>query len=139
MKNGELRLISTELSGPNGLAFSPDEKYLYVTNADAKKAAVMRYEAKADGTLSNGQVFFNVTKGNGFDLDGMKVDGQGNLYVTGPGGVWIISRSGKHLGMIKAPELPANVAWGDGDGKTLYMTAETGLYRIRLSIPGVRP
>ena len=141
LQNGKLRLISTNLSGPNGLAFSPDEKYLYVTNSDAKKPVVMRYEANADGALSNGQVFFDMRNASGKkdDLDGMKVDQRGNLYVTGPGGLWIISPEGKHLGTIKVPELPANVAWGDDDGKTLYMTAETGLYRIRLNIPGIRP
>ncbi len=68
-------------------------------------------------------------------LDGMKVDREGNLYVSGPGGVWIISPAGRHLGTIRAPELPANRAWGDEDGRTLYLTARTGLYRIRLKIP----
>jgi gluconolactonase len=139
LQNGRPRLISTDLNGPNGLAFSPDEKYLYVTNSDVKKAVVMRYEVNADGTLSKGRVFFDLTDGKRNDVDGMKVDRQGNLYTTGPGGIWIISSQGKHLGTIKAPELPANIAWGDDDGKTLYMTAETGLYRIRLSTPGVRP
>lgn len=141
LQNGRLQLLSTELSGPNGLAFSPDEKYLYVTNSDAKKPVVMRYEVNVDGTLSNSLVFFDMTNasGNKKDLDGMKVDQQGNLYVTGPGGLWIISNTGKPLGMIIGPELPANIAWGDQDGKTLYMTATTGLYRIRLNIPGVQP
>jgi gluconolactonase len=72
-------------------------------------------------------------------LDGLKVDRRGNVYVSGPGGIWVFSPSGKHLGTIKAPEIPANFAWGDADGKTLYMTARTGLYRIRLNVAGVRP
>jgi gluconolactonase len=140
LRNGTLQLISTDLTGPNGIAFSPDEKYLYVTNWDAKKKVVMRYEANADGTVSNGTVFFDMTPATGDDaLDGLKVDQQGNLYVSGPGGLWIISPAGKHLGTIKAPKQPHNMAWGDEDGKTLYMTAESALYRIRLNIPGTRP
>jgi len=138
--DGTLQLLSTDLTGPNGLAFSPDERYLYVTNWDVKKKIVMRFEVQADGTLANGRVFFDMIGAPGEEaLDGMKVDQRGNLYVSGPGGAWIISPEGKHLGTIKAPELPANFAWGDDDGKSLYMTARTGLYRIRLNIPGVRP
>ncbi len=140
LMNGTLKLVSTDLLGPNGLAFSPGEKYLYVTNWDVKKKVVMRYEVNADGTLSNGRVFFDMTGAPGEEaLDGMKVDQRGNLYVSGPGGVWIISPEGKHLGTLKGPELPANFAWGDEDGRALYMTARTGLYRIRLNITGIRP
>ena len=140
LSNGMLRLLSTDLTGPNGIAFSPDEKYLYVTNWDVKKKVVMRYEANTDGTLSNGTVFFDMTSAPGEEaLDGLKVDQQGNLYVSGPGGLWIISPEGTHLGTIKGPKLPHNMAWGDEDGKTLYLTAESALYRIRLNIPGIRP
>ena len=140
LSNGMLRLLSTDLTGPNGIAFSPDEKYLYVTNWDVKKKVVMSYEANADGTLSNGTVFFDMTSAPGEEaLDGLKVDQQGNLYVSGPGGLWIISPEGTHLGTIKGPKLPHNMAWGDEDGKTLYLTAESALYRIRLNIPGIRP
>lgn len=138
--NGKLQLVSKELSGPNGLAFSPDEKYLYVGNWDEKKKVVMRYEVNADGTLSNGKVFYDMTNAPGKDaIDGIKVDRQGNVYASGPGGLWILSPAGKHLGTIVGSEHPHNLAWGDEDGKTLYMTAETGLYRIRLNIPGIRP
>lgn len=138
--NGKLQLISTDLKGPNGLAFSPDEKYLYVTNWDEKKKVVMRYEANPDGTLANGKVFFDMTGAPGEDaLDGMKVDREGNLYVTGPGGLWVISSEGKHLGTIIPPKEPHNIAWGDEDGKTLYICALNGLYRMRLNIPGIRP
>jgi gluconolactonase len=105
-----------------------------------KKKVVMRYEVNSDGTLSKGKVFFDMTGAPGEEaLDGMKVDQNGNLYVSGPGGVWILSPQGKHLGMIQPTELPANMAWGDEDGRTLYMTARTSVYRIRLNIPGVRP
>src|SRR5207249_367104 len=137
--DGKVQLLTTDLTGPNGLAFSPDEKYLYVDDWDVKKKVVMRYRVERDGTLSHGDVFFDMTSEPGEQaLDGMKVDQKGNLYVSGPGGVWIISPAGRHLGTIKAPELPANMAWGDEDGRTLYMTARTSLYRVRLKIPGVR-
>jgi gluconolactonase len=137
---GQLKLISTDLKGPNGIAFSPDEKYLYVGNWDPEKKVVMRYEVNADATLSNGEIFFDMTKAPGEDaIDGIKVDQQGNLYVSGPGGLWVISPAGKHLGTIMAPKQPHNLAWGGDDGKTLYMTAETALYRMPLNIPGVRP
>jgi gluconolactonase len=136
----DIQLLSKELSGPNGLAFSSDEKYFYVDNWDEKKKIIMRYEVKTDGTLSNGKVFFDMTSAEGEDaLDGMKVDQKGNLYVSGPAGLWIISPEGKHLGTIVGPEHPHNFAWGDDDGKTLYLCAKTGLYRIRLNIPGIRP
>lgn len=140
ISKGKLQLISRDLSGPNGIAFSPDEKYLYVGNWDEKKKVVMRYEANADGTLSNGQVFFDMTNAPGEDaIDSIKVDQQGNLYVSGPGGLWVISPAGKHLGTIIAPKHIHNMAWGDDDGKTLYLCARSGLYRMRLSIPGIQP
>ena len=125
---------------PNGLAFSPDEKNLYVDNWDPEKKIIMRYEVNTEGTLSNRKVFFDMTSAEGEDaLDGLKVDQKGNLYVSGPGGLWIISPEGKHLGTIVGPEHPHNFAWGDDDGKTLYLCAKTGLYRIRLNIAGIRP
>ena len=100
----------------------------------------MRYEVQQDGALSNGKVFFDATPEPGEDAwDGMKVDQQGNLYLSGPGGLWIISPEGKHLGTIVGPEHPHNMAWGDEDGKTLYLCAKTGLYRIRFNVPGIRP
>ena len=135
-----IQLLTSELSGPNGLAFSPDQKYFYVDDWDEKKKIILRFEVNTDGTLSDRKVFFDMTSAEGEDaLDGMKVDQKGNLYVSGPGGVWIISSEGKHLGTIVGPEHPHNFAWGDDDGKALYLCAQTGLYRIRLNIPGVRP
>jgi gluconolactonase len=137
LRNGNLQVVSKDLKGPNGLAFSPDERYLYVDNWDVEKKVVMRYEVLPDGSLAGGKVFFDMTYVPGeIALDGLKVDRSGNVYVSGPGGVWIISPDTRHLGTIKAPELPANFAWGDADGRALYMTARTGLYRIRLNIPG---
>ncbi len=128
-------LIKTQ-TRPNGLIFSPDEKTLYVSNSDPDKKQWMAYEVKEDGTLANGRVFYDVTSDTSEGLpDGLKVDKKGNLFCAGPGGVWIFSPDGKHLGTIQAEEVPANVGWGD-DGKSLYMTARTGLYRIRLSTEG---
>ncbi len=138
--NGKLQLASTDLKGPNGIAFSPDEKYLYVSNWDTEKKIVMRYSVNADGTLTNGSVFFDMTSAPGEDaLDGIKVDQQGHLYVSGPGGLWILSPDGKHLGTLNGPEHPHNLAWGDDDGKTLYLAAQTSIYRIRFNIAGMRP
>ena len=137
---GHLNLISTDLKGPNGLAFSPDEKYLYVGNWDPEKKIVMRYEVNSNATLSNGEVFYDMTSAPGEDaIDGIKVDQQGNIYVSGPGGLWVLSSAGKHLGTIKAPKHPHNLAWGGEDGKTLYLTAQSAVYRMPLNIPGIRP
>jgi gluconolactonase len=137
---GKLRLINADFAGPNGIALSPDEKYLYVGNWDEKKKVVMRYEVTADGQLSNGQLFFDMTNAAGEDaIDGVKVDQRGNVYVSGPGGLWVISAEGKHLGTIIAPKHVHNMAWGDDDGKTLYLCARSGLYRMRLNIAGAQP
>jgi len=100
----------------------------------------MRYEVQPDDSLKNGKVFFDMTSAGTEDaLDGMKVDKAGNLYVSGPGGLWILSPQGKHLGTIIAPKHPHNFAWGDADGKTLYLCARSGLYRMKLNIEGIRP
>jgi len=137
LRDERLRLVSTDFAGPNGLAFSPDEKFLYVCNWDTGKKVVMRYAVDPDGGLSAGTTFVDLTAAPGEEaLDGIKADRAGNLYVSGPGGVWIFSAAGKHLGTLRCPELPANFAWGDADGRTLYLTARTGLYRIRLGVPG---
>ena len=141
--DGELKLVATDLGGPNGVAFSPDEKYLYVSNWDIRDfdntKVIMRYDVHKDGTLANGIQFFNMNQTDEAEaLDGLKVDVKGNVYSSAPGGVWIISPQGKYLGKIRAPERPANMAWGDADGKTLYLTAHSGLYRVRVKVPGFR-
>jgi gluconolactonase len=134
---GTLTLLTTELSGPNGLAFSPDERYFYLGNWDEKNKVVMRYDVRDDGTLANGRVFFDMTSAPGDDaIDGLKVDRDGNIYVSGPGGIWVLSPAGEHLGTITPPEHAHNFAWGGADGRTLYMTAQTGLYRLRLGVGG---
>jgi gluconolactonase len=140
VRNGKPKLLTKELTGPNGIAFSPDEKYLYVGNWDEKKKVVMRYDAATDGSLSNGIVFVDMTGAPGEDsIDGVKVDQRGNAYVSGPGGLWILSPEGKHLGTIVPPKHPHNFAWGGEDGKTLYLAARSALYRMPVNIPGVRP
>ncbi|HYL14568.1 MAG TPA: SMP-30/gluconolactonase/LRE family protein [Terriglobales bacterium] len=137
LRNGELKLVSKSLSGPNGLAFSPDEKYLYVDNWDDKRKVILRYEVQPDGSLTNETTFFDATAEPGEDAwDGLKVDVNGNVYASGPGGLWILSPAGKHLGTISGPEHPHNMAWGGEDNRTLYLAAQTGLYRIHLNIAG---
>jgi gluconolactonase len=137
--DGRLQLLACDLNGPNGLAFSPDERYLYVGNWDEQRKVVMRYPVLPDGTLAPGTVFFDMTAAPGDDaIDGIKVDRDGNLYVSGPGGVWVLSAEGVHLGTFTGPEHPHNLAWGDADRRTLYLAAQTGLYRIRVGVPGAR-
>jgi gluconolactonase len=128
--DGRAQALVRDLNRPNGLAFSPDFKWLYVNNSDPARNVVMRYDVAADGTLSAGRVFADLTSKTDGLADGLKVDARGNVYTTGPGGVWVLSSEGKHLGTIAPPEVPANCGWGE-DGKTLYMTAATGIYRIR--------
>jgi gluconolactonase len=136
---GKLDLLTKDVPYPNGIAFSPDEKKLYVANSRTDKFWMI-FDVKTDGSLANGRKFFDATKIPGEDVpDGMKIDSMGNVYATGPAGMMIFSPEGKLLGAIQFPELPANCAWGDADGKTLYVTARTSLYRIRLNIAGIRP
>jgi gluconolactonase len=136
LSGGKLQVLVKDLTRPNGIALSPDEKVLYVANSDEKRKIWMRYDVAADGSVSNGRVFADVTTETEEGLpDGLKVDSQGNVYATGPGGIWVFSPDGKHLGTIKPSEGPANCNWGD-DGKSLYMTAHTSLYRIRLAVSG---
>jgi gluconolactonase len=140
IRNGKTQLLSKDLGGPNGIAFSPDEKYLYVTNWDIRDIhhtkTLWRYEVQPGGTLKNGKVFYDFSFTEDEEaLDGMKVDNQGNLFISAPGGIWILNPAGKLLGKIVTPERPANMAWGD-DGKSLYLTAHTSLYKIRVMTGG---
>jgi gluconolactonase len=137
LSNGALQLLSQELAGPNGLAFSPDERFLYVTNWETARKVVLRFPVKADGSLDAPATFLDLSGVAGEEaLDGIKVDSLGNVFVSGPGGVWIVSPEGKKLGVLRVGELPANFAWGDRDRKALYMTGRSGLYRVRLNVPG---
>ncbi|MDX2150829.1 MAG: SMP-30/gluconolactonase/LRE family protein [Bryobacteraceae bacterium] len=137
--SGELTLLTKELARPNGIAFSPDEKILYVAQSDAK-AIWMAYPVKEDGTLGAGKIFADVSHLHGKlpgSPDGMKVDRNGNIFATGPGGVHIYSPQGKLLGRIETGERTSNCAWGD-DGSTLYITADMYVCRIRTKTKGAR-
>lgn len=137
--NGKAELIIKDLTRPNGIAFSPDETTLYVSNSDENRRIWMRYDIAPSGIVSNARVFFDTTSHEDGGLpDGMKIDVRGNVWATGPSAVFVFSPEGMHLGTIKPPEDPANCGWGD-DGRTLYITAETGLYRIRTSVMGQAP
>src|SRR5262249_37064557 len=135
--DGKLKLLADDFERPNGLAFSPDEKTLYVD--DSFRYHIRAFEVAPDGSISGGAVFAEMKPAPG-EIgvpDGMKIDQEGNVYCTGPNGVWIFDPGGRKLGRIVFPEVPANLAWGDADWRTLYVTARTSVYRIRLSIPGV--
>ncbi len=138
--NDRVELIIKDLTRPNGIAFSPDEKYLYIAVSDPAHLVWMRYDVKPDGTVANGKIFCDASgaKGQG-GPDGIRVDKRGNLYGAGPGGVWIISPEGQHIGTLLLPDRVANCAFGGPDGKTLYITASTSIYRIHLNVVGVRP
>lgn len=139
LKGGQAQLLTRKLHNPNGIAFSPDERFLYVANSGETKKIWMRWELKPDGSLGAGSVFYDASTADGEGLpDGMKVDKRGDLFATGPGGIWIISPTGKALGRIHVPEIQSNCAWGDADGKSLYITAAKGLYRVKLAVEGVR-
>ncbi|MBE9187302.1 SMP-30/gluconolactonase/LRE family protein [Microcoleus sp. LEGE 07076] len=133
--DGKLTLLVKDLVLPNGIAFSPDEQKLYVNNSEAGFIAV--FDVKPDGTVTNQRIFAELKDASQSGVpDGLKVDVEGNVYSTGPGGVWIFSPEGKLLGRISVPETATNLAWGDTDYKTLYITASKSLYRIRLKIAG---
>src|SRR5205807_4266317 len=137
-KDGKLTLLTKDMTRPNGIAFSPDEKTLYVANSDPEKAVWMAFDVKEDGTLGKGRVFFDATKWVGKERpglpDGMKVDRKGNLFATGPGGVLVFAPKGKHLGTIATGVPTSNCAWGP-DGY-LYVTADKALTRIKTLTKG---
>ena len=136
MADGKLQPVVKDISRPNGIAISPDQKTLYIGNSEEKNRIWMAYDIADDGTVSHGRLFADVTAEKDAGVpDGMKVDSKGNVWASGPGGIWVFSAAGKHLGTIKMPEIPANCNWGD-DWKSLYITARTSLYRIKLAIAG---
>jgi gluconolactonase len=131
-------LITKDLTQPNGLAFSPDGKQFYVD--DSQQRNIRAYSVAPDGSLTNGRIFGEEPGGKGEGVpDGIKVDKNGNLFVTGPGGIWVWNKSGNHLGTILLPEQPANLAWGDKDYSTLYITATTSVYRLQMKTHGFVP
>ncbi|NEP06879.1 MAG: SMP-30/gluconolactonase/LRE family protein, partial [Okeania sp. SIO4D6] len=121
---------------PNGLAFSPDEKKLYID--DSYRHHLRVFDVQDNGILTNGKIFYDMKINKPGCPDGMKVDIQGNIYCTGAGGIWVFNPEGNHLGTIVTPEIPANCAWGDADLQTLYITAQTSIYTIRVNIPGIK-
>ncbi len=135
---GNVRLLTKDLSQPNGLAFSPDGKQFYVDDSDKRNIRV--YDFAPDGTLKNGRIFGEEPGGKNDGVpDGIKVDQHGNLYVTGPKGIWVWDPQGHHLGTIAMPEQPANLTWGDKDYSTLYITATTSVYRLSTKAHGFVP
>ena len=138
--NDKLKLIIGDITRPNGIAFSPDEKFLYVDCSDPAKKIWMKYPVNADGSVGKGVLFADSTSAPGEGgPDGMKVDRAGHVLTTGPGGIWIFSAEGKHLGTLEMPERTANLAFAGSDGKTLYITASSGLYRTQLKTGGRVP
>ncbi len=137
--DGSLALLTADMTRPNGIAFSPDEKILYVAQSDPGQAIWMAFPVRGDGTLDAGRVFYDVTSQMGKlpgSPDGLKVDREGNLFATGPGGVYVFSAQGRLLGRFDTGERTANCAWGN-DGSTLYLTADTYLCRIRTRTHGM--
>jgi gluconolactonase len=133
--DGKLTLLTKDLTQPNGLAFSPDGKKFYVDDDEHRNIRV--YDVGKDGSLSNGRLFGEEPGGKGDGVpDGIKVDLHGNLFVTGPKGIWVWSPDGVHLGTIALPEQPANLTWGGKDLRTLYITATTSVYRLDTKVTG---
>jgi len=135
---GKVTLLTKDLTQPNGLAFSPDGKHLYIDDSEQKNIRV--YDFHSDGTISNGRIFGSEDDGTKDGVpDGIRVDKKGNLFVVGPRGIWVWSPSGIHLGTIEVPEQPANLAWGGADNATLYITATTSVYKIPTRTSGFVP
>ena len=135
---GSVRLLTKDLTQPNGLAFSPDGKHFYVDDSEQRNIRV--YDVAPDGSLSHGRIFGEEPGGPHQGVpDGIKVDRKGNLFVTGPKGIWVWDEEGHHLGTIEMPEQPANLTWGDNDYRTLYITATTSVYRLRTKARGFVP
>jgi len=133
---GKLETVVTDIPVPNGIGFSPDYKTLYVSNSQSNHRTLMRCDVAGAGSVSNCRLFADLSSSPERGVpDGMKIDSLGNVYTAGPGGIWVFSPDGKHLGTFRTPEKPSNCTWGD-DGKTLYITAVTSVYRIHLKVAG---
>lgn len=136
---GTLKPVATDFDFPNGLALSPDERTLYVVNT-RPDMHIRAFDRQPDGSLSGDRIFADLTlEGKTGVPDGMKVDVEGRVYCTGPGGVWIFTPSGEHLGTIEMPEFTSNCAWGGPDYQTLFLTGLTTVYSVRAKVPGVKP
>jgi gluconolactonase len=131
----DLVVAEDEFEQPNGLCFSPDESLMYIN--DTPRALIRVYDVNGDGTLSGGRLFFDGIGSGVIEEgipDGMKCDERGNIWVTGPQGVWVISAEGEHLGVVEVPENVGNLAWGASDWKTLYIPSSTSLYRVQTRV-----
>jgi gluconolactonase len=133
--DGVIHLLIDDFDRPNGLAFSPDESVLYVN--DSQRGHIRAFDVSPDGTIGKSRVFVELKGKEPGVPDGMKVDREGNVYCTGSGGFWITDQHGKPLGRVLMQEVPANLGWGDADWRTLYVTACTSIYRVRLAVAGV--
>lgn len=133
----ELTVVADDFLRPNGLAFSPDEKKLYIDDS-SKRRHIRFFDVRPDGTLTNGSIFHNMNVKDPGSPDGMKIDVLGHIYCTGARGIWVFDTEGLHLGTILTPEQPSNCAWADKDRRTLYITAQTSVYRIRVNVPGIQ-
>jgi gluconolactonase len=135
-ESSDLTLLMDDFDRPNGLALSPDETVLYIADSSSRRH-IRVLDVNPDGTLSDSRVFAEIRSELPGNPDGMKMDTEGNLYVAAAGGIWVFSEEGGHLGTIETPEIPANLAWGEGDWRSLFITARTSVYRIKLNTPGV--
>ncbi len=129
-----LTLLIDDFDRPNGLCFSPDESILYID--DTERMHIRAFDVQPDGTIANGRIFAEEEGDDGVP-DGMKIDVHGNVYLTGPGGIWIFDTSGEHLGVLQTPERAANLGWGGDDWSTLFITASTSLYSIQCKVSGI--
>ncbi len=129
-----LALLIDDFDRPNGLCFSPDESILYID--DTERMHIRAFDVQPDGTITNGRIFAEEEGDDGVP-DGMKIDVHGNVYLTGPGGIWIFDSSGEHLGVLQTPERAANLGWGGDDWSTLFITASTSLYSIQCKVSGI--
>lgn len=137
-KSKKLTLLKDDFDRPNGLSFSPDEAVLYIADSTSNRRHIRAFDVASDGTIRNNRVFTEIRSELPGNPDGIKVDIEGNLYVAGAGGLWVFSKDGKYLGTIRTPEQPANCAWGDKDWKSLFITARTSVYRIKLAVSGIK-
>ncbi len=135
---GAISLATADCDYPNGLAFSHDERILYVANT-RPDAYIRAFDVQSDGSLTNSRVFADMSGSEDGVPDGIKVDMEGHIFCTGPGGTWVFNQDGQLLGKIRTPEVPANLAFGGADRRTLFFTARTSLYRMRVKVPGTRP
>lgn len=133
--DGALRLLLSDFGRPNGLAFAPDERVLYID--DSPNRLIRAFDVAPDGSLSNDRLFADMASDESGSPDGMKVDAEGRIYCTGPGGLWVFEPDGEHIGLLRLPQQPANLAFGGDDLRTLFITARTALYSLSVTTPGL--